>query len=65
MAKQTCKELTVTAQEAFYAEDMVKLEVAMTELQERFPGTAQRLRTQFEDIIWERCMVDEVGEIQL
>lgn len=65
MAKQTCKQLSITATEAFYAEDMVKLEVAVTELQERFPGTAQRLRTQFEDIIWERCMVDEIGEIKL
>lgn len=65
MAKKTCKELSALALESFYAEDMVAVEQVMEELQSRFPATAARLRVQFEDILWERCMVDEIGEIQL
>jgi hypothetical protein len=65
MAKQSAKQLQVAATEAFYGEDMVALEVAMTELQQRFPVTAARLRTHFEDLIHEREYLDDVGEIQL
>lgn len=65
MAKQSAKQLQAAALEAFYSEDMVALEVAMTELQQRFPVTAARLRMHFEDLIWERAALDEVGEIQL
>lgn len=65
MAKQSAKQLQAAALKAFYGEDMVALEVAMTELQQRFPVTAARLRTHLEDLIWERTALDEVGEIQL
>lgn len=65
MAKKTCKELSALALESFYAEDMVAVEQVMEELQSRFPATAARLRVQFEDIIYERTYLDDVGDIKL
>lgn len=64
MAK-TAKQLWNEATDAFYAEDMVAVEEAMTEMQARFPASAVRLRQQFEDIIWERTALDDIGEIEL
>lgn len=65
MAKHTAKQLSAAALEAFYAEDMVGVEAAMTELGVRFPVTAARLRQQFEDIIFEQRCLDDVGSIEL
>lgn len=57
--------LTNIAWEAFWDENWVKVEDCMTEMQARFPEAATALRARFEDIIFERTYLDDVGAIEV
>lgn len=57
--------LVNAAWEAFWGENWVKVEDCMTEMQARFPEAAAALRARFEDIIFERTYLDEVGAIEV
>lgn len=57
------KSLKAQAREYFYAENYVDLEDVMTSLELKSPKQAASLRGEFEDLIHERSLVDEVGEL--
>lgn len=65
MAKIDKTKLTNLAWEAFWDEDWVQVESHMTEMQARFPEAAAALRARFEDIIFERAYLDDVGAIEV
>lgn len=59
----TIKSLKSKAREYFYAENYADLEDTMLSLQEKSPLQAAALRREFEDLIFERSLLDEIGSL--
>ena len=61
----TVKALKAKAREYFYSSNFADLEDVMNSLNEKSPVQAGRLRREFEDIIMEHHLLDEIGELDL
>lgn len=59
----TVKTLVMQAREYFYAENYLDLETIMDSLREKSPTRAATLRVEFEDMIAERALLDDMGDI--
>lgn len=60
----TTKSLKAKAREYFYAENYADLEDVMLSLQEKSSKQAAALRSEFEDLIFERALLDEIGGLE-
>ena len=61
----TVKELKAKAREYFYCSNFVDLEDVMVSLNNKSPVQAAHLRREFEDILMENHLLDEIGELDL
>lgn len=57
----TIKSLKAKAREYFYAENFVDLEDVMESLQLKSPLAAAKLRAEFDDVIQDNALLDEIG----